>query len=110
MAAWRPSILSYALFYPGVEILSVAAIALIYWSGGNRVLAGALSLGVLTEFTMFATRFFRPIQDLSEKFNILQSAMPASERIFKLLDDPATPRPPPPPPPLATPPPATQFP
>jgi ATP-binding cassette subfamily B protein len=90
MVAWRSAILSYALFYPGVEILSVAAIALIYWSGGNRVLAGALSLGVLTEFTMFATRFFRPIQDLSEKFNILQSAMAASERIFKLLDEPAT--------------------
>jgi ATP-binding cassette subfamily B protein len=90
MVAWRSAILSYALFYPAVEILSVAAIALIYWSGGNRVLAGALSLGVLTEFTMFATRFFRPIQDLSEKFNILQSAMAASERIFKLLDEPAT--------------------
>ena len=60
MVAWRSAILSYALFYPAVEILSVAAIALIYWSGGNRVLAGALSLGVLTEFTMFATRFFRP--------------------------------------------------
>ena len=59
-----------------------------YWSGGNRVLSGALSLGVLTEFTMYATRFFRPIQDLSEKFNILQSAMAASERIFKLLDEP----------------------
>src|SRR5260370_6198600 len=80
MVAWRSAILSYALFYPAVEILSVAAIALIYWSGGNRVLAGALSLGVLTEFTMFATRFFRPIQDLSEKFNILQSAMAASDR------------------------------
>ena len=89
MVAWRSAILSYALFYPAVEILSVAAIALIYWSGGNRVLGGALSLGVLTEFTMFATRFFRPIQDLSEKFNILQSAMAASERIFKLLDEPA---------------------
>jgi len=90
MVAWRSAILSYALFYPAVEILSVAAIALIYWAGGNRVLAGTLSLGVLTMFTMFATRFFRPIQDLSEKFNILQSAMAASERIFKLLDEPAT--------------------
>ncbi len=79
----------YALFYPAVEILSIFAIALIYWAGGNRVLASTLSLGVLTIFTMFATRFFRPIQDLSEKFNILQSAMAASERIFKLLDEPA---------------------
>src|SRR3984893_5103096 len=89
MLAWRSAILSYALFYPAVEILSVAAIALIYWAGGNRVLAGTLTLGKLTAFTMYATRFFRPIQDLSEKFNILQSAMAASERIFKLLDETA---------------------
>jgi ATP-binding cassette subfamily B protein len=88
MLAWRDAILAFALFYPGVEFLSVATIALIYWSGGNRVLAGGLSLGVLTAFTMYATRFFRPIQDLSEKFNILQSAMAASERIFRLLDEP----------------------
>jgi len=90
MRAWRDAILAFALFYPAVEILSVAAIALIYWAGGNRVLIGNLSLGVLTAFTMYATRFFRPIQDLSEKFNILQSAMAASERIFKLLDEPAS--------------------
>jgi ATP-binding cassette, subfamily B, multidrug efflux pump len=90
MLAWRDAILAFALFYPGVEFLSVATIALIYWSGGNRVLSTGLSLGVLTAFTMYATRFFRPIQDLSEKFNILQSAMAASERIFRLLDEPAT--------------------
>jgi len=90
MLAWRDAILAFALFYPAVEFLSVATIALIYWSGGNRVLATGLSLGVLTAFTMYATRFFRPIQDLSEKFNILQSAMAASERIFKLLDEPLT--------------------
>ncbi|HEY1924837.1 MAG TPA: ABC transporter ATP-binding protein [Candidatus Acidoferrum sp.] len=89
MLAWRDAILAFALFYPAVEILSIFAIALIYWSGGNRVLDNTLSLGVLTAFTMYATRFFRPIQDLSEKFNILQSAMAASERIFKLLDEPA---------------------
>jgi ATP-binding cassette subfamily B multidrug efflux pump len=89
MLAWRDAILAFALFYPAVEILSVFTIALLYWSGGNRVLGGALSIGVLTAFTMYATRFFRPIQDLSEKFNILQSAMAASERIFKLLDEPA---------------------
>ena len=88
MLAWRDAILAYALFYPAVEFLSFATIALIYWSGGNRILSGALTLGVLTAFTMFAQRFFRPIQDLSEKFNILQSAMAASERIFKLLDEP----------------------
>src|ERR1700723_551809 len=90
MLAWLDAILAFALFYPAVEFLSVATITLIYWSGGNRVLSGGLSLGVLTAFTMYATRFFRPIQDLSEKFNILQSAMAASERIFKLLDEPIT--------------------
>jgi ATP-binding cassette subfamily B multidrug efflux pump len=88
MLAWRDAILAYALFYPAVEFLSFATIALIYWSGGNRIFSGTLTLGVLTAFTMFAQRFFRPIQDLSEKFNILQSAMAASERIFKLLDEP----------------------
>src|SRR5256712_10049727 len=90
MLAWRDAILAYALFYPAVEFLSFATIALIYWAGGNRILSGTLTLGVLTAFTMFAQRFFRPIQDLSEKFNILQSAMAASERIFKLLDEPAS--------------------
>jgi ATP-binding cassette subfamily B multidrug efflux pump len=90
MLAWRDAILAYALFYPAVEFLSFATIALIFWSGGNRILSGALTLGVLTAFTMFAQRFFRPIQDLSEKFNILQSAMAASERIFKLLDEPVS--------------------
>jgi len=90
MLAWRDAILAYALFYPAVEFLSFATIALIYWSGGNRILGGTLTLGVLTAFTMYAQRFFRPIQDLSEKFNILQSAMAASERIFKLLDEPIT--------------------
>ncbi|MGC2530934.1 MAG: ABC transporter ATP-binding protein [Candidatus Acidiferrum sp.] len=90
MKAWYDAILAFALFYPAVEFLSVATITLIFWSGGNRVLTSGLSLGVLTAFTMYATRFFRPIQDLSEKFNILQSAMAASERIFKLLDEPIT--------------------
>jgi ATP-binding cassette subfamily B multidrug efflux pump len=88
MLAWRDAILAYALFYPAVEFLSFATIALIFWTGGMRILSGGLTLGVLTAFTMFAQRFFRPIQDLSEKFNILQSAMAASERIFKLLDEP----------------------
>jgi len=90
MLAWRDAILAYALFYPAVEFLSFATIALIFWAGGNRILHGGLTLGILTAFTMYAQRFFRPIQDLSEKFNILQSAMAASERIFKLLDEPVT--------------------
>jgi ATP-binding cassette subfamily B multidrug efflux pump len=90
MMAWRDAILAYALFYPAVEFLSFATIALIYWTGGLRILGSSLSLGVLIAFTMYAQRFFRPIQDLSEKFNILQSAMAASERIFRLLDEPVT--------------------
>ena len=90
MLAWRDAILAYALFYPAVEFLSFATIALIYWTGGLRILGNSLSLGVLIAFTMYAQRFFRPIQDLSEKFNILQSAMAASERIFKLLDEPVS--------------------
>jgi ATP-binding cassette subfamily B multidrug efflux pump len=90
MLAWRDAILAYALFYPAVEFLSFATIALIFWAGGVRILGGGLTLGLLTAFTMYAQRFFRPIQDLSEKFNILQSAMAASERIFKLLDEPVT--------------------
>src|SRR3984893_3759734 len=83
MLAWRDAILAYALFYPTVEFFSYATIALIYWQGGVRVLDAQLPIGKLIAFTMFAQRFFRPIQDLSEKFNILQSAMAASERIFK---------------------------
>jgi ATP-binding cassette subfamily B multidrug efflux pump len=90
MLAFKDAILAFALFYPAVEILSVSAITLIYWTGGLRVLSGTITIGVLTAFTMYAQRFFRPIQDLSEKFNILQSAMAASERIFKLLDEPVT--------------------
>jgi ATP-binding cassette subfamily B multidrug efflux pump len=90
MKAWYDAILAFALFYPAVEFLSVAAIALIYWAGGNRVLSTGFSLGILVAFTMYAQRFFRPIQDLSEKFNILQSAMAASERIFRLLDEPVS--------------------
>jgi ATP-binding cassette subfamily B multidrug efflux pump len=90
MLAYKDAILAFALFYPAVEFLSISAIALIYWSGGLRILHGTLTLGLLTAFTMYAQRFFRPIQDLSEKFNILQSAMAASERIFKLLDEPVT--------------------
>ena len=90
MLAFKDAILAFGLFYPAVEFLGVVAIALIYWFGGLRILTGALTLGVLVAFMQYAQRFFRPIQDLSEKFNILQSAMAASERIFKLLDQPIT--------------------
>jgi ATP-binding cassette subfamily B multidrug efflux pump len=90
MLAYKDAILAFALFFPAVELLSVAAIALLFWIGGLNILAGTLTLGILVAFMQYAQRFFRPIQDLSEKFNILQSAMAASERIFKLLDEPVT--------------------
>ena len=80
------SIMAYAIFYPVVELLSATAIALIIWYGGGQVLTGILTLGALIAFIQYSQRFFRPIADLSEKYNILQSAMASSERIFKLLD------------------------
>ena len=89
MEAYKDAILAFALFYPGVEFLGVVAIIVVFWYGGLRTLAGAIPIGVLIMFMQYAQRFFQPIQDLSEKFNILQSAMAASERIFKLLDEPA---------------------
>ena len=88
MEAFKDAILAYALYYPVVEILSSIAVASIIWFGGNDVIRGTATLGVLVAFMQYAQRFFRPIQDLSEKYNILQSAMAASERIFKLLDTP----------------------
>jgi ATP-binding cassette subfamily B protein len=86
MEAYKDAIMAYALYYPVVEALSWIAIACVLWYGGHSVLAGTTQLGVLVAFFMYAQRFFRPIQDLSEKFNILQSAMAAAERVFKLLD------------------------
>jgi ATP-binding cassette subfamily B protein len=88
MEAYKDAILAFALFYPGVEFLGVVAILIVFWYGGLRTLAGAVPVGVLIAFMQYAQRFFQPIQDLSEKFNILQSAMAASERIFTLLDEP----------------------
>ncbi len=88
MLAYKDAILAFALFYPVVELLAVAAVALLLWFGGLRVLAGGLTVGLVFAFIQYAQRFFRPIQDLSEKFNILQTAMASSERIFKLLDEP----------------------
>jgi ATP-binding cassette, subfamily B, multidrug efflux pump len=84
--AWSDAIFAYALYYPIVEFLSSTAIALVIWRGGGSVLHGTVTLGVLIAFMQYAQRFFRPIQDLSEKYNILQAAMAASERVFKLLD------------------------
>jgi len=81
------SITYYAVFFPIVELLASVALALIIWYGGNQALQGALTIGVIAAFLQYARRFFRPIQDLSEKYNILQGAMASSERIFKLLDE-----------------------
>ena len=86
MEAFKDAIMAYAVYYPVVEILSAIAIASIIWFGGNDVIQGVATLGVLVAFMQYAQRFFRPIQDLSEKYNILQSAMAAGERVFKLLD------------------------
>jgi ATP-binding cassette subfamily B multidrug efflux pump len=88
MDAFKDAIMAYALYYPVVEILSSFAIALVIYYGGLGVLRGAVTIGVLTAFMQYAQRFFRPIQDLSDKYNILQSAMASSERVFKLLDTP----------------------
>ena len=86
MIAFKDTIFAYALYYPAVEILSSIAIALVIWRGGFGVLSGSVTIGMLAAFNMYSQRFWRPIQDLSDKYNILQAAMAACERIFKLLD------------------------
>src|SRR5215470_3800168 len=110
MEAFKDAILAYAVYYPVVEILSAVAMAAIIWFGGEHVIQGiatgtvaiyrtphfiglhlvptVTTIGVLVAFMQYAQRFFRPIQDLSDKYNILQGAMASSERIFKLLDTP----------------------
>jgi ATP-binding cassette subfamily B protein len=82
------SITVYAVFFPAVEVLTAVAMALLLWYGGLRVLDSTLTVGVLAAFIQYTRRFFQPLQDLSEKFNLLQSAMASSERIFALLDEP----------------------
>src|SRR5207302_248501 len=111
MDAFKDAIMAYSLYYPAVEIFSSIAIASVIWWGGKEVISrvlvksvalefnphsiiafhvviAAASLGVLVAFMQYAQRFFRPIMDFSEKYNILQSAMAAAERVFKLLDTP----------------------
>jgi ATP-binding cassette, subfamily B, multidrug efflux pump len=88
------SIFYYAVFYPAIEAIGALAAALIIWYGGLSVMAGTLTIGSLVAFLQYSQRFFRPISDLSEKFNILQAAMASSERIFKVLDEPVTVEPP----------------
>ncbi len=86
MIAFKDSIGAYGWFYPVIEFLAYLSLALILSYGGFRVKGGLLSLGVMVAFLQYGLRFFRPIQDLSEKYNILQAAMASAERIFNLLD------------------------
>ena len=82
------SIFYYSVFYPAIEVVASIASALIIWYGGAGVLRNALTLGALVAFLQYSQRFFRPISDMSEKFNVLQAAMASSERIFRLIDEP----------------------
>jgi ATP-binding cassette, subfamily B, multidrug efflux pump len=88
MDAYKDAIMAHAIYYPVVEILSSTAIASVIWFGGGQIVQGIATIGVLQAFIQYSQRFFRPIQDLSEQYNILQAAMASAERIFKLLDTP----------------------
>jgi len=81
------SIFYYAVFYPGVDLIGAVAVGLIIWYAGRNALEGAVSIGTVMAFVQFNEMFWRPIRDLSEKYNILQTAMASSERLFQLLDD-----------------------
>jgi ATP-binding cassette subfamily B protein len=87
MRAYKAAVFAYGWFYPVVEFISMIAMASVLTYGGIRIQAGGLTLGVVAAFLQYGLRFFRPIQDLSEKYNILQAAMASSERIFRLLDE-----------------------
>ena len=90
LEAHRRSITIYAVFFPVVELLTAVSMALLLYYGGLRALSGTITVGVLAAFIQLTRRFFQPLQDLSEKFNLLQSAMASSERVFELLDQPVT--------------------
>lgn len=87
--AYKDAILAHSLFYPAIEWLGSLGMATLLIYGGYRILGGRMTIGVLVAFMQYSLRVFRPIQDLGEKYNILQSAMASAERIFKLLDTPA---------------------
>jgi ATP-binding cassette, subfamily B, multidrug efflux pump len=80
------SVFYYAVYYPMIELITALGLGLIIWYGGGSVMAGALSIGALVAFLQNAQRFYQPLSDLSEKYNILQAAMASSERVFRLLD------------------------
>jgi ATP-binding cassette subfamily B multidrug efflux pump len=81
------SIFYYALFYPGVDLVGAIAVGLIIWYAGVETIGGTITIGTVMAFLQFNEMFWRPIRDLSEKYNIMQTAMASSERVFKLLDD-----------------------
>jgi ATP-binding cassette, subfamily B, multidrug efflux pump len=84
------SIFYYAVFFPGVELITAVGLGLLLWAGGGRVIGQILTVGALIAFLQYAQRFYAPLSDLSDKYNILQAAMASSERIFRLLDTPVT--------------------
>ncbi len=86
-SSWIKAVFYYAVFYPGVELISSIAVGLIIWYGGGEIIKSSLTIGTLFAFLQYTEMFFRPIRDLSEKYNIMQTAMASSERIFKLLDN-----------------------
>ncbi len=81
------SVFYYAIFFPFVELLSAFSISLVIWYASGEIIQGVVTFGVLTAFLQYIEMFWRPVRDLSEKYDILQRAMAASERIFNLLDD-----------------------
>jgi ATP-binding cassette subfamily B protein len=90
MEAYKDSILAYGLFYPAVDLLGTVAVGIIIYLGGGMALRHLVTVGTTIAFIQYSQRFFRPIQDMSDKYNLLQAAMASSERIFKLLDTPVT--------------------
>jgi ATP-binding cassette, subfamily B, multidrug efflux pump len=87
-AANMRSVFAYAFFIPAIEVIGAVALALIVWYGGMQAVAGSITVGTIYLFIQYIQRFFQPIKDISDKFNIFQTALAASERIFKLLDTP----------------------
>ncbi len=81
------TIFFYALFFPGVELISALAVGAIIWGGGTMMIAGTVTVGTLVAFLQYVERFYRPVRDLAEKYNILQAAMAAAERVFQVLDE-----------------------
>src|SRR5262249_5085402 len=80
------ALLNYALFFPAIDFLSWLSIGSLFWFGGQRILSGRVAYGEFIQFWLYVKYFYEPIRNLSDKYNVLQAAMAASERIFKVLD------------------------